>query len=136
MTHREEFRKRAQVLRKEGTKEERHLWYDFLKRYPVQFKRQVVFGNYIVDFYCPQAKLAVELDGSQHYEREKLEYDRQRTECLEKTYGITVIRFPNSDINQRFEGVCQEIDRRIKRKAPSSAPFGGTFPLTGGRQRA
>lgn len=129
MTHRDEFRKRAQGLRKDATKEERHLWYDFLRGYPIQFKRQAVFGNYIVDFYCPQVKLAIELDGSQHYEEEKQEYDRQRTKSLEKTYGVTLLRFPNSDINQHFEGVCQEIERHIKRKAPSSAPFGGTFPL-------
>ena len=62
------FRKRAQNLRKNRTKEERHLWYDFLKTYPVQFKRQYTIGVYIVDFYCYHAKLVLELDGSQHYE--------------------------------------------------------------------
>ncbi len=129
MAHRDEFRKRAQTLRREATKEERHLWYDFLKSYPIQFKRQAVFGNYIVDFYCPQAKLAVELDGSQHYEGQGLEYDCRRTEYLEKTYGLFVIRFSNLDVNQNFEEVCREIDRHIKRRAPSSAPSGGTFPL-------
>ena len=65
--------RRSQALRKNMTKEERHLWYDFLKEYPVQFKRQVPFESYIVDFYCHQAKLVVELDGSQHYEKEAMD---------------------------------------------------------------
>jgi very-short-patch-repair endonuclease len=72
--------KTSQTLRCNLTKEERHLWYDFLKDYPVQFNRQKVIGNYIVDFYCFQAKLIVELDGSQHFEEEALIYDEQRTE--------------------------------------------------------
>ena len=63
-----ELRRRAQNLRKQMTKEERHLWYDFLKSYPVQFKRQYAIGAYIIDFYCFQAKLIIELDGSQHVE--------------------------------------------------------------------
>ena len=129
MAHRDELRKRAQALRKESTKEERHLWYDFLKAYPIQFKRQAVFGDYIVDFYCPRARLAVELDGSQHYEEQGLEYDRRRTAHLEQTYGLLVVRFSNLDVNRNFEGVCREIHRLVKQRAPSSAPFGGTFPL-------
>ena len=52
------------------TKEERHLWYDFLKQMPMNFKRQKVIGSDIVDFYCAAAKLAIELDGSQHYDDE------------------------------------------------------------------
>ena len=66
------MRQRAQVLRKNMTKEERHLWYDFLKAYPIQFKRQYPIGNYIVDFYCYKARLVVELDGSQHCEPEAI----------------------------------------------------------------
>ena len=58
----------ARQLRKEMTKEERHLWYDFLRMYPIRFSRQKVLGKYIVDFYSAQARLVVELDGSQHYE--------------------------------------------------------------------
>ena len=122
MTHRDEFRKRAQTLRREATKEERHLWYDFLKGYPLQFKRQTVFGNYIVDFYCPQARLVIELDGSQHYEDQGKEYDRRRTEILDRTYGLCILRFSNLEVNQNFEGVCQEIDRQVKRRVPSSDP--------------
>ena len=58
----------AKQLRKEMTKEERHLWYDFLRAYPVRFSRQKVLGKYIADFYSAEAKLVIELDGSQHYE--------------------------------------------------------------------
>lgn len=131
MAHRDEFRKRAQALRREGTKEENHLWYDFLRGYPVQFKRQAVFGDYIVDFYCPQAKLAVEVDGSQHYEEKGQEYDRQRTDELKKIYGLEIVRFTNIEINHNFEGVCLEIDRQVRRKAPSSAPCGAPSPCEG-----
>jgi very-short-patch-repair endonuclease len=52
------------------TKEERRLWYEYLKNYPKQFRRQVTCDRYILDFYCAAAKLAVELDGSQHYDPE------------------------------------------------------------------
>ena len=58
----------AKTLRKNMTKEERHLWYDFLKTLPIPANRQKVLGNYIVDFYIAAAKLVIELDGSQHYE--------------------------------------------------------------------
>jgi hypothetical protein len=70
----------AKVLRKCMTKEERHLWYDYLRNYPVRFLRQKVIGNTIVYFYCASAKLVIELDGSQHYEGEGLLRDRVRTE--------------------------------------------------------
>ena len=95
------------------TKEERHLWYDFLKEYPVKFLRQKVLGNYIVDFYCAKAKLVVELDGSQHFVDENLQKDAQRTEFLEN-YGLTVIRIPNNEVNNNFRGVCEYIDLLVK----------------------
>ena len=72
----------ARTLRNQMTKEERHLWYDFLKPYPVRFLRQYIVDRYIVDFYCPSAKLVIEVDGSQHYESEGLVYDKIRTETL------------------------------------------------------
>ena len=105
--------RRSQHLRRNMTKEERHLWYDFLKGYPVQFKRQVPFGNYIVDFYCHAAKLAVELDGSQHYDAVLAAMDRVRTANLE-AQGIMVLRFSNLDVLRQFENVCAEIDRIAK----------------------
>ena len=103
----------SQKLRKEMTKEERHLWYDFLKSYPVQFKRQFPIGNYIVDFYCFQAKLVIELDGSQHCEPEAIEYDRRRTQFLERQ-GLFVLRISNLDVMREFRGVCEGIDLAVR----------------------
>jgi len=110
-----ELRKRSQDLRKQMTKEERHLWYDFLKTYPVQFKRQYSIGPYFVDFYCYQAKLIVELDGSQHYDRETLAYDNARTKYLQEQ-GFSVLRFSNSDVMTRFRAVCNTIDTAVNNK--------------------
>ena len=103
----------AKMLRKNMTKEEKHLWYDFLSTYPIKFYRQKVIGNYIVDFYSSKAKLVVELDGSQHYEENGMQYDNERTNALNK-YGLTVIRIPNFEINTNFEGVCDYIDGLVK----------------------
>jgi very-short-patch-repair endonuclease len=99
----------ARNLRKCMTKEERHLWYDFLRAYPVRFLRQKVIGQYIVDFYCHEAKLVIELDGSQHYEEQGLLKDKIRTERMEER-ELTVLRIPNNAINQNFSGVCEYID--------------------------
>lgn len=103
----------AKQLRKEMTKEERHLWYDFLRAYPVRFSRQKVLGQYIADFYSAEAKLVIELDGSEHYEDENMEKDAKRTAFL-KGYGLTVIRFSNDEINRNFSGVCESIDTAVK----------------------
>lgn len=113
--HNSALTKRAQELRKgnRATRQEKHLWYDFLRDYPLQFHRQVIFGYYIVDFYCPDAGLVIEVDGSQHFEPEAIAYDAQRTAELEGA-GCTVIRYTNEDIDRRFYSVCEEIDHRIK----------------------
>ena len=103
----------AKQLRKEMTKEERHIWYDFLRTYPVRFSRQKVLGKYIADFYSAAAKLVIELDGSQHYEDSNTVKDAERTAFLE-TYGLTVIRIPNNEVNQNFRGVCEYIDAAVK----------------------
>ena len=103
----------ARNLRMNMTKEERHLWYDFLRTYPVKFLRQKILGKYIVDFYCAAAKLIVELDGSQHYEDKGMEYDKERTACLEQ-YGVRVLRIPNNEVNQNFPGVCEYIDLAVQ----------------------
>ena len=99
----------AQDLRKNMTKQERHLWYDFLSSYPLRFRRQKQFGRYIVDFYCSGARLIIELDGSQHYTAEGLEYDRERSAYLEGL-GLRIVRFYNSDIDKNFQGVCEQIE--------------------------
>lgn len=108
---------RARELRKEMTKQERHLWFDFLRNFRVKIYKQRIIESYIVDFYCPAAKLIIEVDGAQHYSEEGREYDKQRTECFEK-YGLKVIRFTNREIDREFEGaalmIANEIDKRIK----------------------
>ena len=114
MEHRNLLRN-SQNLRKQMTKEERHLWYDCLKAYPVQFKRQYVVGPYIVDFYCYQARLIVELDGSQHYDPTAMEYDRVRTAYLQEQ-GFLVMRFSNLDVMSRFQSVCDTIDAAVKNR--------------------
>ena len=111
----------AKQLRKEMTKEERHLWYDFLRSYPVRFSRQKVLGKYIADFYCAEAKLVIELDGSQHYEPNNAQKDDERTEFL-KEYGLKVIRIPNNEIGRNFRGVCEYIDAAVNQSL--SQPIG------------
>ena len=103
----------AKQLRKEMTKEERHLWYDFLRTYPVRFSRQKILGKYIADFYSAEAKLVIELDGSQHYEDDNLEKDAERTAFLEG-YGLTIIRIPNNEVSRNFRGVCEYIDTAVR----------------------
>lgn len=122
------------------TKEERHLWYDFLKGLSPVFHRQKVIGNHIVDFYCASAKLVIEIDGSQHYDEENIEGDRKRDEYL-RGLGLTVKRYSNEDINQNFESVCEDIYSLIplKRLAtphpahsdPLAGRIGATFPSKG-----
>ena len=105
----------ARALRRNMTKEERHLWYDFLRGYPVRFCRQKVIDNYIVDFYCHDARLIVELDGSQHYAPEEMERDRKRTQTIESR-NLRVIRIPNNEVNGNFRGVCEYIDRIVSQR--------------------
>ena len=104
----------SQELRSNMTKEENHLWYDFLKKLPQTVNRQKVVGNYILDFYCAEAKIAIELDGSQHYEHEAKEKDSIRDEFL-KQQGITVLRYSNRDFNRNFEGICRDILKHIEK---------------------
>jgi len=103
----------AKQLRKEMTKEERHLWYDFLRTHPVRFSRQKILGKYIVDFYSAEAKLVIELDGSQHYEDGNMVKDAERTAFLEE-YGLTIIRIPNNEVTKNYRGVCEYIDTAVK----------------------
>ena len=115
MYHNKKLTSRAQEHRRNMTKEERKLWYEYLRSYPKQFRRQVTFGNYILDFYCAAAKLAIELDGSQHYDPAEQQYDRLRTAYL-NSIGIEVIRFTNTDVMQNLRGVCQMIDLTVERR--------------------
>ena len=98
----------ARTLRKNMTRHERHLWYDFLKGLPVMVHRQKVIGSYIVDFYIAEKKLVIELDGSQHYDLPGKQADAKRDAYLRKQ-GLTVLRYANSDVDRNFAGVCEDI---------------------------
>ncbi len=117
----------SQTLRKNMTRQERKLWYDYLSAYPVRFRRQVVIGDYIVVFYCHKAKLVVELDGSQHYMDDGRLSDENRTAYLQ-SLGLFVLRFSNLDVNENLQGVCQCIDEYVRGHIPSSVAFGDSFP--------
>ena len=109
---------RAQELRKNQTKEENLLWYRFLRKYPHRFRRQYVIGNYIADFFCHRAKLVVELDGSQHYASQEMDYDLKRTSYLE-SQGLKVLRFTNLDVLRQFDAVCAAIYQAVKEQLKS-----------------
>ena len=108
----------ARILRRNMTRQEKHLWYDFLRYYPVKIYKQRIIDNFIADFYCHSARLIIELDGSQHYTNQGKAHDAARTEVLER-YGIFVLRFSNKDVDDHFEDVCRMIDKVInERMAP------------------
>ena len=117
----------AQELRKNMTPQEKRLWYDFLKNYPLQFRRQKQFDRFIVDFYCAKAMLVIEIDGSQHYTAQGLAYDKERSDFLQRL-GLTVIRFSNDDVNSRFEGVCRAIHQAVQNNIPPG-PHQSASPL-------
>ena len=108
----------ARILRRNMTRQEKHLWYNFLRYYPIKIYKQRIIDNFIADFYCHSARLVIELDGSQHYTDQGKKHDAARTEILEK-YGIYVLRFSNKDIDENFNGVCQMIDRIIVERIES-----------------
>ena len=111
--HNKMLTENAKILRNNMTKEEKHLWYDYLKKCPVRFSRQKVLGKYIADFYSAEAKIVIELDGAQHFEEENRIYDEKRTEFLEQ-YDLKIIRIPNGEINTNFEGICRYLDKQIE----------------------
>ncbi|MCL2427492.1 MAG: endonuclease domain-containing protein [Oscillospiraceae bacterium] len=102
-------------MRSKPTRQENRLWYEFLRRYPIQFNRQMIIMNYIADFYCAKANLVIELDGSQHYTREGTAYDIARTEVL-NSLSLEVLRFSNLDVDNNFVGVCEEIDLTVRKR--------------------
>ena len=102
----------ARILRRNMTRQEKHLWYDFLRHYPVKIYKQRIIDDFIADFYCHSARLVIELDGSQHFTKKGKTHDELRTEILER-YGLYVLRVSNKDIDDNFEGVCSMIDETI-----------------------
>ena len=107
-----QFRKE---LRKQMTKEERKLWFECLRDYPVRFRSQEIILDYIADFYCSRAKLIVELDGEQHADPVEKERDALRTRRIEQL-GYKVIRIPNREIWRNFQGVKECIYREMKKR--------------------
>ena len=105
----------AKALRKNMTKWEKKLWYDFLSKYPIRFQRQKAIGEYIADFYCAKSHLIVELDGEWHYDEPQEEKDLQRTAYF-NSINIEVIRFTNKEVTKCFNWVCEYIDIVAKRR--------------------
>lgn len=105
----------AKELRKNATPWERKLWHYFLKDYSVRFQRQKVIGEYIVDFYCSKARLAIELDGNGHFTDNQMQYDCNRTNDLQKV-NVKVIRFTNLEVDKNFYEVCSQIDREVNKR--------------------
>ena len=106
----------ARALRKNMTKEEKHLWYDFLKRLPFTVNRQKNIGDFIVDFFIAEKRVVIEIDGAQHFESDNRDADKHRDNELMKL-GITVLRYSNHEINKNFEAVCNDILNRLSLKA-------------------
>ena len=104
---------KANDLRRAMTRQEKHLWYDFLSKYPIKIYRQRVIDNFIADFYCHKAKLVIEVDGIQHATEEQMEKDALRTDILGE-YGLKVIRVTNWQIDRHFFWVCDYIDQVVK----------------------
>ncbi len=102
----------ARSLRKNMTPEERHLWYDFLKRLPLNVRRQHNIENYIVDFYIAEKKIVIEIDGRQHLLSEHKEADEQR-DALLATWGISVLRYSNDSIRNNFNAVAADILKHL-----------------------
>ena len=108
----------ARTLRRNLTPQERKLWYVFLRDYPVKIYKQRIIESFVVDFYCAQARLVIELDGSQHYTEQGKAYDAERSAVLEQ-YGLLVLRFANNDVDNHFDAVCAQIDSTIQSRLQS-----------------
>jgi len=122
---------KARELRKSQTPAEKKLWYEYLSRLDLRFKRQHPIDNYIVDFYCTKLGLVIEIDGSSHNEDPQHDKDKKRTAILEK-YGLTVIRFSNDQVLKEFKGVCQVVDSYINKDKPPYPAVQGIPPRRGG----
>ena len=97
-----------------ATPQERLLWHVYLKKSEINFSRQYRIGNYILDFYAPSVRLAIEIDGGQHYEDAAIAYDQERTAFLQSK-GIVVLRFTNTEIDRNLDGVFVRIEQELAR---------------------
>ena len=105
----------ARKLRRKMTPQERKLWYLFLRKYPVKIYKQRIIESFIVDFYCAEARLVIEADGSQHFTEQGQCYDHERSLIIEQ-YGLKVLRFSNRDIDYSFKNVCEQIHNEIQER--------------------
>ena len=94
------------------TEEEKHLWYDFLKKLPFTVNRQKNIGNYIVDFFIASKRVVIEIDGLQHELEENKVADKERDFQL-LNLGIKVLRYSNNDVNNNFNAVCEDILKNL-----------------------
>ena len=115
MKHNSKLTPFAQQLRKNMTPEERRLWYEYLNTYPYRFRRQITVGIYILDFYCAEAKLAIEIDGAQHYLPKGKQHDLCRTNYLNEL-GIKVLRLTNHEVIEKLQSVCTRIDKTVRER--------------------
>ena len=99
------------------TPEEKQLWYGYLRYLPVTVNRQKVIGHYIADFYIAEAKIVIELDGSQHFGVEHSEKDRIRDAYME-SLGILVLRYINEYVNRYFSDLCDDIHNHLEDRIP------------------
>ncbi len=105
---------KARELRKNMTAAERKLWYGYLRYFKYPVLRQRPIDNFIVDFYCPQLKLIIEIDGETHIGANNIKYDKSRTKILEEKYGLKIMRFWNLDILEGLDAVCEIIEKKLK----------------------
>ncbi|KAF3890461.1 MULTISPECIES: endonuclease domain-containing protein [Nostocales] len=103
---------KAKELRKNLTPAEKKLWQGYLKMFPFRVLRQRPIDRFIVDFYCAELKLVIEVDGESHFTEESRLYDLERTQIL-GDYGLKVLRFTNEQVMMEFDGVCQQIEEEI-----------------------
>ena len=126
----DELKPRIREMRHNATDAEAFLWRILRNRafHNAKFRRQHPIDGYILDFYCHEARLAIELDGSQHSESEQVKYDEERTQILRERHGIEVIRFWNSEVLQRTEDVLNTLwsvlDERLAPSQDSLPPSG------------
>ena len=106
------MKERVLKLRRNMTPMEKKLWFSYLRTYPVRIYKQRPIRSFVADFYCPKARLVIELDGPQHYTEEGKQYDAERSAVFEQ-YGVNVIRFSNEEVSAHFETVCEQIHRTI-----------------------
>jgi very-short-patch-repair endonuclease len=103
---------KAKELRKNMTPAEKKLWYGYLRMFKFRILRQRPINNFIVNLFCAQLRLLIEVDGESHFTDEGKDYDWERTQILEG-YGLKVLRFSNDEVLQDWEGVCRRIEEEI-----------------------